>query len=479
MDPNQIYERSLSGARWGVVMHFAMRSSGFLASIALARLLTPGDYGLVGMAATVAGIVSIFSDLGLGQAMLQCQEDIEKRAGQTFWVNLTVGLCLTAVQILIAPWVAAFYATPQLSGILVVTSIGYSLSAIGTVSGVLLQKSLDFRKTYSIEAAASVVRIAASIVLALLGFGFWSIIVSDLFSKLTASILKLYCCKWRPGRPSTLDGYRSLLKYGQFVYFTNLLNYGMNNADFIILGKLYGPLTLGPYYFAYNLVMMLHQVLSGLTGNITMPAIAALSSEGDVRQEYLRKTLMIIGISAVPIYWFLVADGRSIVSALYGSKWQSAAIPLTYISAFGAVRGLVSPIGSYSWAAGDARTPFVWHLVAAPLMAISMFVAARHGVNQAAACTGIVYSMFYTSFAVLIARVQHIKLIPLVSSLARPMAVVLAVALLIILLRDLTFRPALLKLVMDAGIYGSLVMAGWYLFAHQAILSLKKAVLRV
>lgn len=476
MNIEQVYTKSLSGVRWGLSTQVVIRIASFLPSIILARLLSPLDYGLVGMAGTVAGVVSIFSDFGLGQALLQCQEDVAKRAQQIFWTNNALALILCTIQILLAPAAASFYGTPELLIILRVTALGYVISAVGSVSGILLQKSLNFKSNYLIEIVSTIIRLVLSVSLAWFGWGFWSIILADLTCKLVSAVLKCKLCRWRPSFGFDLQGAGKIFKVGQYIYLTNLLNYFMSNIDFIIIGKFYGAKGLGPYYFSYNLVMMFHQTLSGLTGNITMPAIAALPGQEAARQAYFSRTLKIIAISALPIYGFFVASGPSLINGVFGSKWDEAIVPFVFLSIFGAVRGLVSPFGGYSWATGDVTTPFYWHLVMAPIMAFATFTAAHYGINWVAACAGILYSLCYISFALLIARVQHFKFHQVARIIYSPLMVVVVVAVCIVLIDKVIAAPVLVILIMNVALYGSLIVCGWFFVARDALFDLKRIV---
>jgi len=474
MELRQVYERSLTGVRWGLASQLLIRSAGFASSIIVARLLSPTDFGLLGMAMTVSGIAGILSDFGLGQALVQCQENLNRRAQQTFWVQFALAVVLTAGQVLAAPLFADFYATEGLVSVLRVSALSYLIGALGSVSGVLLQKDLRFKTIYLIETVASFLRIGVTIGLAATGWGFWSVVYADLISKAALTVLRLWYAKWHPDLPTTLTGYAGTFKFGQYTYLTNLLNYLMNNMDFIILGKLYGTQILGPYYFAYSLVMTIHQMLAGLTGNITFSSIAALSSQPEAKRNYFRRTLQVIGFAAIPIYAFFGVSAPSIIIGVFGDKWSDAVVPFAFISIFGAVRAMASPFGSYSWGAGDARTPWLWHVSMCPILSFAIYVAAHFGVNWVAACTGVLHSAAYLTFAWLIARVHHLPVMPLVQALFPAFGIVVLAALTILFANQIIPGQSLTKLIVNGFLYAGVILAGWLVVARGALLDLKR-----
>jgi O-antigen/teichoic acid export membrane protein len=473
MELKHVYQKSLTGLKWGVLTHLVYRIGGFVPSIVLARLLHPADYGLVGMATTIAGVLSIFSEVGLGQALLQCREEVESRANQALSLNFSLGLLMTLAQFLLAPAAARFYGVDELTSILRVSSVGYAIAALGSISGVMLQKHMAFKTINAIDLSAFFTRLILSLTLAFAGYAYWSIIVGELGARAATTVLRLWHCPWRPRLTFNVAGAGVMFRFGKYVYLTNILNYLMSNTDFICLGKFFGAAVLGPYYFAYNLVMLFQQIVAGLAGTITMPAVAVLNEES--RKEYFRRTVQVICISAVPIFAFLVAGGPSMIKVAFGDKWSGASMPLMFLAVFGGVRTLVSPFGSYSWASGDSRTPFYWHVVMAPVLSLITFTAAHYGIAYVAAATGIVYSAAYLSFALLISKAQRFSLSRLVASIAPPVAVVAAVGTALALLNQHINMPPTLMLLVNIVFYTTLVLLGWLVFARRTLVDLRFA----
>src|SRR6185295_6977055 len=250
---------SLGGrtARGGVVT-MASHGMKFAVSIGataiLARLLSPQDYGLIGMVAVATNFIVMFKDLGLATATVQKSEITSEQISTLFWVNLTLSVITMLVMVLLAPAISWFYGDPRLTMIAIVSALGFLIGGLTVQHEALLKRQMRFMALSTVALVAMIVGYIVGIAFAWYGFGFWSLVYSQLALLATDAILVWTICGWRPGLPRRNTGVRSMLGFGGNITAYGTVNYFSKNADNLLIGRFFGPQQLGLYNKAAQLV---------------------------------------------------------------------------------------------------------------------------------------------------------------------------------------------------------------------------------
>src|ERR1043166_5494169 len=204
-------------ARGGVI---AIASQGLkfvitiVATSIMARLLTPHDYGLIGMVAFVTGFVSMYKDLGLSAATIQREEIDREQITTLFWVNVVLGLAITLFTIAIAPLVAWFYGEPRLTMLTVATASGFLISSFAVQHEALLRRQMRYFALAAIALLSVVTGYVVGIIAAWRGLSYWALVLSQLAVVSSGTLLTLVLCRWLPGPPKRNTGVRSMIKFG-------------------------------------------------------------------------------------------------------------------------------------------------------------------------------------------------------------------------------------------------------------------------
>lgn len=360
-----------------------------ISTAVLARLLSPEDYGLIGMTTAVTGFIQLFQSMGLSEATIQCKEINHKQASALFWLNGTVGVGLTALALAISPLVANFYDEPRVIGIMYALSINFVISSFAVQHTALLKRQMQFAVLAKASMLAMAVGVIVAIVGALQGLGYWALVLMFVSSSVTNSICIWLACSWCPGLPDFNSGIGPMLSFGANIIGFNCVNYFSRNLDNVLIGRVWGPQQLGLYAKAYQLLLLpINQINSPVT-SVAMPTLSRLQDNPERFQRYYYKAISLITIISMPIVCFLFAAAADVIMFFLGEQWLDAVpifrflIPAALIGTFNVAPG---------WAfrsLGRAGTQFRLGIVTSTLNVLIFIVGVRWGAVGVAAAYGL------------------------------------------------------------------------------------------
>lgn len=381
---------SLGGrtARGGVVtmvshgMKFAVS---IVATAILARLLSPQDYGLIGMVAVATNFIVMFKDLGLATATVQKSEITAEQISTLFWVNLTLSVVTMLVMVVLAPVIAWFYGDSRLTLIAIVSAIGFLIGGMTVQHEALLKRQMRFMALSAVALAAMVGGYVVGIFFAWYGFGYWSLVYSQLALLTIDAVLVWMLCGWRPGLPRRNTGVRSMLSFGGNITGYGTVNYFSKNADNLLIGRFWGPQSLGLYNKAAQLVGLPTDQVHEPVMAVTVPALSRLTDSPErYRKAYLRimeKVLMLV----MPVVALLIVASDWLVGIVLGAQWRGAAPILVFMGLAGLIQPLINTAGSLLVTQGRGRDLLYWSIISAPLSIISIVVGLPWGATGVAA----------------------------------------------------------------------------------------------
>ena len=298
----------------------------------LARLLQPDDFGLVGMVTAITGVLSLFRDFGLSAATVQRVSITDAQASTLFWLNALVGAILTVVALASAPAIAAFYHQPHLVGVTFIVAAGFLFNGFGVQHSALLQRQMRFTALATIELISLVVSTIVAIVFAKVGFGYWALAWMTLCAPIVSTVGLWVAARWVPELPSRGAGIRSMLRFGGTVTLNSFVVYIAYNTEKILLGRVWGPASLGLYGRAYQLSNLPVQQLTNSAGSVAFPMLSRLQSDGArLRRTYLKAHSLVVS-HTVPVVITCALFADEIVNTVLGPKWAGTAGILRLLS---------------------------------------------------------------------------------------------------------------------------------------------------
>ncbi len=385
-----VRSRLLAGFKWNALAQIARQASRTVVAIAVARLLTPAEYGLAGMALAFTGLAVPFTDVGLGVALVQRDEISEEDRCTAFWMSVAAGLLLTTLGILCAPLLADFYGEPRVAPLFAAVSVSFILIALQSTQASLLQREMNFKALEMRLIGATVFGGAVGLVAAALGAGAWALVIQQLGMSLVSTLLLWRSASWRPKLLFSRRSLRSLGGFGAHVWGSRLIGFAGGNADNIIVGRMLGASALGLYSVAFNLITLPIVRLVVPVQDTLFPVFSRLQND---RQRlaglWLRANTLIIAIIA-PAILGVALTANDLVDVVLGSRWQGVAVILQILCAFAFVACLGTLGQTVLFALGQARTVFRFSMFITFSNIAAFLIGAHWGVAGVAAAATIV-----------------------------------------------------------------------------------------
>jgi len=331
---------TLSGFAWQYTSFIAQAVLQLIVLAVLARLLSPEDFGVLGLAMIFVGFAALFSQLGVGPALIQRSEltPIHIRAG--FTLSILLSLIFTLLLMAISPWVAVFLRNDQVTDVLYVVSLNFLFAGFGVVAESLLKRNLRFKSLMWANVWSYLFGYALiGIILAWLGYGVWALVWATLGQSLLKSVL-LLLYNPHPLIPSLARReMRELLFFGGGFTLAHFLNYSANQGDYFVVGRIMGSEALGLYTRAYQLMMLPAKYFGQVLTVVLFPVMAKLQ---DKRQQltktYLAGIAMVTLVSA-PLGVLMITTASEIVAVILGPKWSDTVIPFQILALGVVARG--------------------------------------------------------------------------------------------------------------------------------------------
>jgi O-antigen/teichoic acid export membrane protein len=368
-------EVGVRAARGGAV---TMASQGLrftlmlLSTAVLGRLLTPQDYGLIGMVAIVMGFVALFKDLGLASATIQREELSQREVSTLFWLNLGFSLGVALLTAAAAPLVAWFFGEPRLTAVTTAYAAGFVFGGLAVQHEALLRRRMRFAALAGANLAALVVNAVVTVALAWAGFGYWSLVCGQLALGAAYAACLWGVCGWRPGRPGRLSEVRQLLAFGRDLTGFTIVNYFSRNLDNLLIGRVWGTVALGFYAKAYQLLLLpLDQVNEPITA-VAVPALSRLVDDPErYRRAYLR-LLEKVAVATLPLMAFMLAASDWIVRVVLGPQWGETARIFMLLGISGLTQPIANTTGWLLISQGRARHLAQWGLIGGGISVVAI-----------------------------------------------------------------------------------------------------------
>jgi polysaccharide transporter, PST family len=343
--PSDVGKRSVRGTGVSFLAQAARFALQAASMVVLARLLTPDDYGIVAMALVVIGLAQVFRDAGLSTATVQRDQLTRAQVDSLFWINLAVSAAITAAVLVSAPLVAAFYRTPELTAVTAWLSATFLISGVSIQQDALLRRYMQFGSLAAVQIASQSVTFAVAVMLALLGYGYWSLVAGSLCGALASTVLTVYLCPLLPRRPHRGAGVRDMLVFGGRVTAFDFVNYFARTSDNIVVGRFIGADALGLYSRAYNLFMLPITQIRAPLSQVALPAMSALHTEPAQYRQFYTRMLEAMAVLTVPLGVYCLFQGAFVVRVLLGPQWIQMTATFRILAIAGILQACVSTVG--------------------------------------------------------------------------------------------------------------------------------------
>lgn len=390
----QIDRRLVAGVAWTAGGKWASQLISWAATLVIARLLSPADFGLINMANIYVGLVAMTIEFGMGTAIVMLRELTAHQIEQINTLSVMLGLLGMLISAALAWPLAAFWGAPELAPLILVLSTVFLIGSVRVVPAALYEREMGFRELSVLETVQSFVQSAATLALALAGAGYWALAWGHLAGYLAASVLVavLRPCRFaRPRRAAVAP----VLRFSWHVLGARLSWYGFTNADFFVAGKMLGAAPLGAYQMARDFATAPILKVTTLVYRVTPSLFSAVKSDLAVIHRYLLSISEVMAMIGCPAAFGLSVVGEEFVRVALGEKWLEAAVPLQLLAVYAAFRSVAGLFPQVLMARDEARF-VMWNSFGSfAALSAGFVIGSRWGTAGIAMAWIVIYPWFF------------------------------------------------------------------------------------
>lgn len=449
------------GVKWGVQIVT------WGTTIAVARILSPSDYGLLSMGNVLLTFITLLSESGLGITVVRTRPITSDQIAQINGAAVLLGLACFAVAATAAFPVSWFYRAPQLPPVIIAMSAALVISSFRVVPGALLQRDLRFPRLAVIDGAQGLLQASATVVLAILGFRYWSLVLGALLGAALSTIATVAMRPYRISRPrrSTL---RPLFSFTREVVAARLLWYTYQDADFVVAGRRLGLQALGGYQYAWSLASLPIDKITALVASVTSPVFAAVQNEAGAMRRYFLSVTEGLAVVSFPLTIGMALVARELVPVVLGEKWAFMALTLQVLAVYASIRS-ITPIASQALTVmGETRIQMYLGVAAVAGLPTAFYIGSHWGAVGIAVAWSIAHPVFvYIPFTIRVFKRLGLSLATYLRALWPAISGCAAMTVAVILMRALAAgsvgRAGLLAIEVVAG---GIAYSVWLLLFH-------------
>lgn len=328
---------------WNAVEKYSSQGISLLVSIVMARILTPAEYGIIGIISVFIGIANIFINSGIGKALIAKKDCSIVDYSTANWINVSISICCYIILFLLSPVIADFYEMPIIAPTLRVMTLAFIFGAFAGVSRTKLSKEMKFKKISIATLATSIFSGIIGITMAHAGFGVWALVYQTVLSALFSSVWIISISGFRPNFRFSKRSFIELYSFGGKLLCSEIIWVIYNNIYPLIIGKGFNAQSVGYYTRASSYAQLVPVNFSGILENVLFPAFANIQDDMDRMVRLYRKALMISSCFVFTGNFFLMGLAHPLILNIISEKWLPC-VPLLQILCLSTMFGHITSI---------------------------------------------------------------------------------------------------------------------------------------
>lgn len=331
MSHNNLKHRTINAVVWSALDKGGVKLLQICISVFLARILSPSDFGVIGMIAIFIAISTLFVDSGFSQALVQKNNPSQRDYSTAFYFNIAVGGCCYLFLFFTAPFIAAFFDTPLLTPVLRVMSITLVTNSLTVVQRAKLLIKLDFKTQSIINLITVLVSGALSVSCALLGWGVWALVVQAVSMGILSTILFWIKGRWLPSIEFSKESFRELFGFGSKLLVAGSVSVIINNIYNIVIGKIYKAQDLGYYTTGRQLSEMSSGSINDVINAVTFPVLSSVKDDQSKMISIYSRMLSMTAFIIIPSMTLITILIKPFVEAILTEKWMPAVVIIQWL----------------------------------------------------------------------------------------------------------------------------------------------------
>lgn len=394
-------QKTVSGLAWSFTSNFLGQTISFVIGIILARLLTPREYGLVGMVIIFTYLANPFVNSGFSQAIIRKKNCTQTDFSTVFYFNMFVAFIFYILLYFSAPYISKFFNEPELTRISRIIGIVVITDAASIIQTTLLTKDLDFRLQSKVTLIATIIPGALSIILAFKGFGVWSLVYRTLLNSFLFSAILWLKNKWKPEWIFKISVLKEMFGFSSKLLASGILDQLYYNIYGLVIGKFFAAKELGYYTRAKMFKDLGSEVISETISKVTYPVLSSIQDEPKrLKANYISILLSTMFI-VFGIMFFLTAISETLILALIGDQWRGSVVYLQLLSIVGIFFPLHSITKNILYVYGKSTLYFNLQLFTKALAVPVIIIGVFYGL------TFMIYAMILSGFIEFIIKAYY------------------------------------------------------------------------
>ena len=332
---DSLKQKTVKGVAWSGIDNVAQYAVSFVVGVILARLLSPDDYGLLGIVAIFTAVCGTLIDSGFSTALIRKKDATDDDYNTMFIVNMIMSMLLYTILFVCAPLIANFFNREELVALTRVSTLSMMIGALSIVQNTRLTKKIDFKSQTKITITASIISGIVGISMAFLDFGVWALVAQQLVSSTLRTVLLCMVNKWIPRLKFSVESFHELFGFGWKMMVSGIINTIWNELYQVVVGKFYSPATLGQYTRAKHFSQIFSKNLTSVIQRVTYPVLSNIQDDRERMLSAYRRIIKVTMFIAAISMFFLGAISEPFLYCLIGPKWHEASVYLPLICVVG------------------------------------------------------------------------------------------------------------------------------------------------
>ncbi|MCJ7647520.1 MAG: lipopolysaccharide biosynthesis protein, partial [Candidatus Lokiarchaeota archaeon] len=370
-------QKVVKGGFWVFFLRIFNRGFSLIRLIILARILSPNDFGLMGVAMLTMSTLETFSQTGFQQALIQKKENIESYLNSAWTVLILRGSILFIILYFIAPYVAIFFGAPEAKSIIKVMGFSILFQAFTNIGVIYFQKELEFNREFIYQFSGTLADFIVSILAVLILRNVWALVLGLLAGNITRCFVSYLIHTYRPKLNFNLEKMKELFGFGRWIFGSSIIVFLATQGDDLFLGKILGVTALGLYQLAFRLSNLMTTEITHVISQLTFPLYSKLQSNSFKLKKVFLRTLNITTNMVLPLTVSIIILSHDFVILFLGEQWIDMLFTLQILTIAGFIRSLIATSGPLFIAMGRPNLDFWMNFVRVVVMASSIYPLTR------------------------------------------------------------------------------------------------------
>ena len=400
-------QKAASGMVWTALQKYAKMVIQFISGIILARLLTPYDYGCIGMLAIFMTLAEVFIDGGFGSELIQKKNPTQEDYSTIFYWNLGMAVLMYIVLYLCAPAISRFYKIPILCSVLRVQGLVLFIYAFNIVQRNQLKKKLNFKILSIVTITTSIIALIVTVIMAYMGCGVWALVAQNLIVAAIPALVFWFFVKWRPIWAFSWTSFKELFSFGFYMFLTHLVNRFGQQIQGLLIGRVYNPSTMGYYSKASSVEKLASMSISQVRTQVTYPLYAEVQDQKSRMINMIKRLTMTLSYLTFPMMFILILIAKPLFVLLYTDRWLNC-VPYFQVLCIAGLPNCLQAVNFQTISAiGKSRAMFTWTFIKR-LIGIGAIVGGLVAYGMKGLLIGVVINSWFSYLVNILLVSKHI-----------------------------------------------------------------------